>query len=62
MPWVVERTFACTTNTIYLSQEYLTQNATNPRAVTAMLLEQIGHYIDSRINTSDAFERQWSNR
>lgn len=46
--------FARATNTIYLSREFLSQNPTNPNAVSNVLLEEIGHYIDSRLNTSDA--------
>jgi Ca2+-binding RTX toxin-like protein len=42
--------FAKSTNTIYISQEYLTENATNPSAIAGVLLEEIGHYIDWRIN------------
>src|SRR5919202_1608373 len=41
------------TNTIYLSQDYLTQNAANSSAITDVLLQEIGHFIDSKINVSD---------
>jgi Ca2+-binding RTX toxin-like protein len=46
--------FAKATNTIYLSREYLAQNADNPEAVASVLLEEVGHYIDSRINELEA--------
>ncbi|MFB2981936.1 Calx-beta domain-containing protein [Microseira sp. BLCC-F43] len=46
--------FASVTNTIYLSQEFIAQNAGNPGAITSVLLEEIGHYIDSKINVLDA--------
>ena len=46
--------FAAKTNTIYLSSDFLSQNARNPGAVTAVLLEEIGHAIDFRINKTDA--------
>lgn len=46
--------FASATNTIYLSQEFIAQNAGNPEAITSVLLEETGHYIDSKINVSDA--------
>ncbi|HEY9858178.1 MAG TPA: hypothetical protein V6D16_01645, partial [Candidatus Obscuribacterales bacterium] len=42
--------FAKATNTIYISQEYLAENAANPGAVAGVLLEEAGHYIDWRIN------------
>lgn len=42
------------TNTIYLSQEFIAQNAGNPEAIKSVLLEEIGHYIDSKINLADA--------
>jgi hypothetical protein len=46
--------FASLTNTVYLSQEFIAQNAGNPEAITSVVLEEIGHYIDSKINTLDA--------
>lgn len=46
--------FSRDTNTIYLSQEYSAQNVSNPLAITKVLLEEIGHSIDSQINLSDA--------
>lgn len=39
---------------IYLSKEYIQQNANNPEAVASVLLEEMGHFIDSRINIADA--------
>jgi pimeloyl-ACP methyl ester carboxylesterase len=46
--------FASLTNTVYLSEEFIAQNAGNPEAITSVVLEEIGHYIDSKINTLDA--------
>ncbi|MEA5575114.1 peptidoglycan DD-metalloendopeptidase family protein [Anabaena sp. UHCC 0451] len=42
------------TNTIYLSQEFVVDNLGNFGAVTGVLLEEYGHYLDSRINVVDA--------
>jgi peptidoglycan hydrolase-like protein with peptidoglycan-binding domain len=39
---------------IYLSEEFLSQNTTNPQAVTDILIEEIGHYVDKEINVFDA--------
>lgn len=39
---------------IYLSKEYIQQNVNNPEAVATVLLEEMGHFIDSRINIADA--------
>ncbi len=39
---------------IYLSKEYIQQNANNPESVATVLLEEIGHFIDSQINITDA--------
>lgn len=39
---------------IYLSKEYIQQNAKNHEAIAAVLLEEIGHFIDSQINATDA--------
>ncbi|OKH30228.1 hypothetical protein NIES2119_31335 [[Phormidium ambiguum] IAM M-71] len=41
-------------NKIYLAQEYLVLNAGNGSAITNVLLEEIGHFLDSRINAFDA--------
>ncbi len=41
-------------NSIYLSREFVAGNADNPLPVVSVLLEEIGHYIDSQINSSDA--------
>jgi Ca2+-binding RTX toxin-like protein len=46
--------FSADTNIIYLSQEYIAQNAANPQAIADVLLEEIGHSVDSQINVSDA--------
>jgi Ca2+-binding RTX toxin-like protein len=46
--------FSQQTNTIYLSQEFLSRNANNLDAVTSVLLEEVGHYIDSKLNATDS--------
>ena len=46
--------FAAATDTIYLSKEFLTQNAANPAAVADVLLEEIGHSVDARLNVADS--------
>ena len=46
--------FSADTNTIYLAQEYIAQNNSNPQAIADVLLEEIGHSVDSQINVSDA--------
>ncbi|MEY2911206.1 MAG: chitinase, partial [Cyanobacteriota bacterium] len=46
--------FAIATGKIYLSQEFITANANNLNAIVSVLLEEYGHYVDSRINTKDA--------
>jgi Ca2+-binding RTX toxin-like protein len=46
--------FAKINNTIYLSQEFLMQNIGNSGEIADVLLEEIGHFIDSRINSFDA--------
>ncbi|MBE9080097.1 cadherin domain-containing protein [Romeria aff. gracilis LEGE 07310] len=42
------------TNTIYLSKAFLDQNASRSDVVSAVLLEELGHYIDSRLNSVDS--------
>jgi hypothetical protein len=46
--------FDALTNTAYISQELLLQHASNPENIASVLLEEIGHSIDSRINAVDA--------
>ncbi|NJN91593.1 MAG: hypothetical protein HC878_15335 [Leptolyngbyaceae cyanobacterium SL_5_14] len=46
--------FASDNETIYLSSDLLTQNAGNPDQIAAVLLEEVGHFIDFRINQYDA--------
>jgi len=46
--------YAGETNTIYLSSNFLAQNTDHPDAVASVLLEEIGHAIDFRINQYDA--------
>ena len=43
--------YAGSTNKIYLSDSFLA-NAT-PEAISAVLLEEIGHFIDAQINQTD---------
>ncbi|AFY78424.1 hypothetical protein Ple7327_3198 [Pleurocapsa sp. PCC 7327] len=46
--------FDRTDNIIYLSQEFLIANASNLDSIESVLLEEIGHFIDSQINTTDS--------
>ncbi|MCL1468250.1 hypothetical protein [Argonema galeatum] len=46
--------FASLTNTIYLAKEFVEQNAGNPGAIASVVLEETGHFIDSKINVYDA--------
>jgi len=46
--------FAAATDTIYLSKEFLAQNGANQAAVADVLLEEIGHSVDSRLNVTDS--------
>ncbi|MDQ2096236.1 MAG: phosphodiester glycosidase family protein [Tychonema bourrellyi B0820] len=46
--------FAAATDTIYVSKEFLARNAANPVAVADVLLEEIGHSVDARLNVTDS--------
>ncbi|WP_322744332.1 Calx-beta domain-containing protein [Planktothrix mougeotii] len=46
--------FGIQENMIYVSSQFLNQNANNPEAIISLLLEEIGHFIDSQINPEDA--------
>jgi hypothetical protein len=45
--------YAGATNTIYISAEFLSQNATNLEPVTRVVLEEIGHAVDWQLNDYD---------
>lgn len=45
--------FDALNNKIYLSQEYINENANNPQVITDVLLEEIGHFVDAKINLLD---------
>jgi peptidoglycan hydrolase-like protein with peptidoglycan-binding domain len=40
--------------TIYLSENFLSENITNPKAVSSVLLEEVGHYLDRELNSVDS--------
>jgi len=46
--------YAEATDTIYISGEFLVENISSPQAVAGVLLEEIGHHVDARINVVDA--------
>jgi Ca2+-binding RTX toxin-like protein len=46
--------YARAIDTIYVSQEFLNQNAGNVDAIASVILEEIGHGIDARLNPSDS--------
>ena len=46
--------YSADTNTIYIAEEYLLANATNQSAVSDLILEEYGHFVDSQINSVDA--------
>ena len=46
--------YAAETNTIYLSKELVEQNQSNLSAVSRVILEEYGHYLDAWFNSHDA--------
>ena len=46
--------FSSDTRKIYLAEEFINRNAHNLEAISQVLLEEIGHYIDAEINLTDA--------
>lgn len=46
--------FSSETNTIYLSREFLVFNTSKPQEITRVLLEEIGHWVDTKINQVDS--------
>jgi hypothetical protein len=45
--------FADATNSIYLSNQFIEANFTHPEIIAEVLLEEVGHYLDSQINRED---------
>ena len=45
--------YAAATDTIYLAREFLTENTDKPEAITSVLLEELGHALDARLNAAD---------
>ncbi len=45
--------FSKETNRIYLAQEFISKNQSHPEIIAQVLLEEIGHWVDSRINVTD---------
>ncbi len=45
--------YARSTHTIYFSRDFLSQYGGNAEAVKSVFLEEIGHYLDWKINASD---------
>lgn len=45
--------YAFSTNTIYLSREFIQSNFDQPAPLLDVVLEEIGHFLDSRINVAD---------
>jgi len=40
-------------NTIYLAAEFVNRNSDNPGVISGVILEEYGHFLDSRFNTVD---------
>ena len=45
--------YATDNNTIYLSAEFVSQNSHNPQRISDVVLEEYGHFLDSRFNVVD---------
>ena len=41
-------------NTIYLSEEFITENIDRPDAIARVIVEEVGHYVDWKANIEDA--------
>ena len=42
--------FSAETNTIYLSEEFLAENASNPDAIAKEVIDGVSHFVDSEAN------------
>ena len=46
--------FSSTTNTIYLSNEFLLSHLDSPASIIDVFLEELGHFVDTQLNPHDA--------
>jgi RHS repeat-associated protein len=46
--------FDASTGQIYLSDTFVVENINNPSALTMVLLEEFGHYLDAQLNLADS--------
>ena len=46
--------YSVDTNKIYISEEYLLANTNNPNAISSLIIEEYGHFVDASINSVDA--------
>jgi Ca2+-binding RTX toxin-like protein len=46
--------YSASKNEIYLNERFLNENAGNVKAIADVLIEEIGHFIDSKINKVDS--------
>ncbi len=46
--------YSADTNKIYISEEYLLANVDDIKAITDLVIEEYGHFVDASINTVDA--------
>ncbi|MCC0175687.1 hypothetical protein I4641_01675 [Waterburya agarophytonicola K14] len=46
--------YAADNSTIYLSEEFLIDNADNPDAVSNVVIDSVGHFLDSEANSTDS--------
>ncbi len=46
--------FNSATNTIYLDSAFVESNASEPEIIASVVLEELGHYLDSQLNHEDA--------
>jgi hypothetical protein len=53
-PVLTTGAFSPETNSIYFSEDFLSQHLKNPETVSKILLEEWGHYLDSAINIEDS--------
>lgn len=46
--------YSASKNEIYLNERFLSENVGNSQVITNVIIEEIGHFIDSQVNTTDS--------
>ena len=50
----IDGAFSQSENTIFLAEEFVDDNGDDPLLISKLILQQVGYFVDSVVNTQDA--------